>query len=422
MNEPVDVAVIGAGTAGIAAARTLLAAGRRVTVLEARDRVGGRAAVDTSLGVPADLGAAWLHFARKNPVADWARAYGFTIDEREPDWGSRGCIEGRRPSPAAIAGWEAAMKRYYGAIEAAAAAGRDVALAEVLPQDDYRARFDAVMTWAVGAESREISTVDLDAYDEGGPNWAVVEGLGAVVAHAARGLPIHTGAVVTCIDWRGASGVRIESTAGTLRADAAIVTVPTSALARGGLRFDPPLPEAHRSAIEDVPLGVVNKVFFRFDDAALPPEPLFTVGTDGTSRTAHHQLRPARQPLSMSFFGGDLSRELEARGQLGEFAREELRTMFGADFVARIRGELVTAWGADPFALGSYSVARPGRATQRGVLCSPVTPRLRFAGEACSRTHFGTVVGAWASGAHAAHALLGAGESELRGSGGIEHP
>ncbi len=214
----------------------------------------------------------------------------------------------------------------------------------------------------------------------------------------------------------------MESTAGTLRADAVIVTVPTSALARGRLRFDPPLPETHRSAIEDVPLGVVNKVFFRFDDAALPPEPIFTVGTDGTSRTAHHHLRPARQPLSMSFFGGDLSRELEAKGQLAEFAREELRSMFGAEFTAGIRGELATAWGSDPFAHGSYSVARPGRAAQRTVLGTPVTPRLLLAGEACSLTHFGTLVGAWASGVEAARAVLGAAASQERGGGGIERP
>jgi len=93
--------------------------------------------------------------------------------------------------------------------------------------------------------------------------------------------------------------------------------------------------------------------------------------------------------------------------------------MFGADFVAGIRGELPSAWGQDPFARGSYSVARPGRASQRAVLRTPVTPRLLLAGEACSDAHFGTLVGAWESGVGAARALLG---SEQSGGGRIQLP
>lgn len=405
MNSADPIVIVGAGAAGIAAARTLLAAQREVIVLEARDRPGGRAVVDYRLGVPADLGAAWLHFANTNPFVRLAREGGFTIDEREPDWGPRSRIGGVQPSAAEVAAWQAGLARYYGAIEAAARDGRDVALTEVLPQDELRARFDAVMTWAVGAESREISTVDLDNYAEGGPNWAVVEGLGAVVAHSAAGLPIRFGAEVTRIDRSGAA-LQVHSTAGVLAAAAVIVTVPTSVLATDRLRFEPPLPEAHREALEGLPLGVVNKVFFRFDEADLPPEPLFTIGTGSSTRTAHHQLRPATQPLVMSYFGGDLSKELEAAAGLEAFARDELRSIFGADFTARIRGEFATAWRSDPHACGSYSVARPGCAAQRAALSRPVDGQLLFAGEACSRTQFGTLPGAWESGVAAARYLL----------------
>lgn len=408
MSEPfadVDVAIVGAGAAGIAAGRAVMQAGRSCVLLEARDRAGGRAVTDRSLGVPADLGAAWLHYADSSPWTRFAREQGFTLVEREPDWGPRSHIGNRAPTPDEVRSWERAVRRYGGAIEAAARAGRDVALTEVLPRDALRPRYDAVMTWAVGAESREISTVDLARYADSTTNWSVREGLGAVVAAAARGLPVRTGARVERIRW-SSRDVRVETSAGAVTARVAIVTVPPSVLARGEPAFDPPLPPTHRAAIDDLPLGVVNKVFFRFDDAELPPEPLFTIGSAETSRTAHYQFRPADQPLVLAFLGGDLSRELEARGELAAFAREELSRCFGADLVRRAHGTLETAWGADPFARGSYSVARPGAAAQREVLATPVAASLLFAGEACSRDRYGTLPGASESGEAAARIAL----------------
>ena len=108
----------------------------------------------------------------------------------------------------------------------------------------------------------------------------------------------------------------------------------------------------------------------------------------------------------MAYFGGDLSAELEASGQLVAFAREQLTSLYGADLVSRIQGEAVTGWGGDPWALGSYSAARPGRADARAVLARPVTPQLLLAGEACSATHYGTLYGAAQSGQSAAQQLL----------------
>jgi monoamine oxidase len=405
MPSDPDVLVIGADAAGLSAARTLQSAGRTVRVLEARDRVGGRAATDHRLGVPADLGAGWLHFADANPLTRLAREQGFDVIEREPDWGAGTGVGGRKPSAEEVRGWQDAVHRYESLIEAAARRGLDVPLTDVLPDDAHRPRYDAVMTWAVGAESREISTVDLARYEDSTHNWAVAQGLGSVLAAVANGIDVRLGAVARRIDWSRPGDVRVMTLDGaTVRARAVIVTAPTAVLASGAIAFDPPLPHAYAQAIADLRLGVVNKVFFRKDD--LPPEPLFTVGDAGTTRTAHYQFRPAGQPLVLGFFGGDLSRELEARGELAAFARDELRRLFGADFVAGLGPPLETAWGRDEFARGSYSVARPGCADQRQALARPVAGHLVFAGEACSRSYYGTLNGAWESGASAARAVL----------------
>jgi monoamine oxidase len=401
-----DTVIVGAGAAGIAAARRLVAAGQQVMVIEARNRVGGRATVDHSLGAPADLGAAWLHFAEENAWTKLAHEAGFNVLRREPGWGAASGIGARQPSVEERRAVAANYQRYYALIEAAASAGQDIPLSDILPQDAFRTRFDATMTWAVGAESRHISTLDLARYADSDHNWAVRESLGAVVAAGAAGLPILPGNEATAIDWSGPL-VRVECSSGRIEARAAIITLPPTVLARGSVTFTPGLPTAYLDAFHGLPLGVVNKVFFQLGAGHFPDgASRHFIGSDASTRTCSYLVYPAEQPLLCAFFGGDLSWELEQRGELVEFAREELRGIFGATFVTALGASIATAWGSDPRARGSYSAALPGKAHLREILGRPVTPQLMFAGEACSLHHYGTLHGAWLSGVAAAEQLL----------------
>jgi monoamine oxidase len=401
-----DTVIIGAGAAGIAAARRLVAAGQQVLALEARHRVGGRAVTAHSLGVPADMGAAWLHFADENAWTRLADEAGFAVLRCEPGWGAAASIGARAPTAAERETAQANYLHYHELIEATAAAGRDVPLSDILPDDDYRMRFDAIMTWAVGVESRQVSTLDLARYADSDHNWAVREGLGAVVAAGAAGLPIQLGSEVTAIDWSGPQ-LRIDCSSGRVAARAAIITLPTSVLATGALRFTPSLPASYSDAFQNLPLGVVNKAFFRlgagqFSDGVSR----HFIGSDRNARTASYLVYPAEQPLLCAFFGGELSWDLEQRGELEQFARDELRAIFGANFVSGLGASIATSWGTDPHARGSYSAALPGKANCREILARPVTPRLQFAGEACSTQYYGTLHGAWLSGVAAAERLL----------------
>ncbi|HEX7116010.1 MAG TPA: NAD(P)/FAD-dependent oxidoreductase [Steroidobacter sp.] len=400
------IVIVGAGAAGIAAARWLVDHGHRPIVLEARSRAGGRAWTDTStFGFPIDRGWAWLHSANVNPWTSYARQAGFTLIERSPVWQQR--IGAQEATPERLQAWRAAYERNDRLIEQAALAGRDVPVSELVPADEYRPTFDAVITWLMGTESDRVSSVDYSRYADTGVNWAVREGLGSVVAHAARGLDIRLGTRVRLIDW-SRRRVRVETDRGTLEASAVIITVPTSVLARGDcLRFEPELPAAMVEAFSGIPLGMANKVFFELEPGALPFEgSVHFIGTDRSARTASYQARPSGQEVLLAYFGGSLALELEERGELEAFARDQLAEIFGASFRSKIRRATTTAWASEEYSRGAYSAALPGKAHLREHLTVPVAERLFFAGEACSLDSFGTIHGAWASATQAAGAVL----------------
>lgn len=402
-----DIIIVGAGAAGIAAARWLRDQGHRVRILEARERVGGRAWTDVeTFGFPVDLGCAWLHSADVNPWRVYAQQEGFHIIERSPVWQRR--IGREEAAPEYLAAWRAAFSRNDELIAQAAHAGRDVPVCDLVPDDRHRPMFDAVMTWLMGVDSERVSSVDFTRYADTDTNWAVGEGLGAVIAHAARGLDVQLQTPVQGLDWSG-DRIRVETSRGSLEADAVIVTLPTPVLTdERSLRFAPTLPLPLREAFNAVPLGVANKVFLQMAPGALPFEgSTHFIGTDRTPRTGSYQTRPSGQEILLAYFGGGLALELEQRGELEAFAREQLADIFGADFLTAIRRTSRTGWAGDRWSRGAYSAALPGKAHLREQLNMPVADRIFFAGEACSLDSFGTAHGAWRSGVEAAKRAVG---------------
>jgi monoamine oxidase len=400
-----DIIIIGAGAAGIAAARRLQAAGHRPLILEARNRVGGRAWTDTAtFGFPVDRGCQWLHSADRNPWMFYAREHGFEVIKRSPAWRQR--IGAQQATPEYLARWHVAFERNEALIAAAANAGRDVAVAELVPDDEHRPSFDTVMTWLMGADSERVSSVDFARYADSNTNWYVRGGLGAVVAHAAGTLDIRLNAPVREID-HGGPRIRLIGDAGVIEANAAIVTVPTNVLAEQSIRFLPELPLRFAEALAGVPLGVANKVFFQMAPGRLPYEDaVHFIGTDRSARTAAYSTHPSDEDVLLAYFGGNLAIELEQRNELEAFARDELSAIFGSRFPDDIRQTLSTAWAGDLWARGSYSAALPGKAHEREQLNEALNERIFFAGEACSLDYFGTIMGAWHSGVTTAEKAL----------------
>jgi monoamine oxidase len=400
----IDVVVIGAGAAGIAATRRLRAAGAAVVMIEARNRLGGRAHTIAAAGDVIDLGCEWLHSADRNPLVRVARENGFTVDQGEPKWGGH---VGRNFPKRAQAEYRAASEAFWGALEKAAQdGGPDRAAASFLPAGGrWNALIQTISTYYNGTELENVSVVDLDRYEDTGVNWTIREGYGAMIAGVGEDLPVVFDCAAMLVDHSGPR-LKIETSRGTIDAGAVVVTVPTPLIASGALAFRPDLPDKVAAA-GHLPLGLADKIFFEIVGALDAPDG-HVYGTTDSVETISFDLRPRGRPFVSAFLGGEFARRLEREGEaaMEAEARRQLAGMLDADVQKHLRFVAATRWDMDGFARGGYSHALPGHADERAALAAPVDGRIFFAGEACSRHSFSTAHGAWETGIAAAEAWL----------------
>ena len=402
-----EIVVIGGGAAGIAAARRLHDAGVGCLLIEARQRLGGRAWTVEASGFPLDLGCGWLHSADRNPWVEIAGAQGRTIDRSPPPW-TRPLLNSGY-SAADRADFQSVMDEFRSRISELSDAEPDrPASAFVDPAGRWAKFIDAISTYYSGVELGRVSARDLRRYADDGVNWRIVEGYGTVIAAYAAGLHLVLGCPVRRIDHSGRR-LAIETANGTVTADAAIVTLPSSLLAGDALTFTPALPDKIEAA-SGLPLGLADKLFLSLSNAEeFDNDRSFSGRTDRTESAAYH-VRPMGRPQIEAYFGGSLAADLEAGGidAFHDFAVSELIGLFGGDFARRVKPIHHHSWLADPLARGSYSCALPGKTECRAALAAPVDGRLFFAGEACSKHDFSTAHGAYLTGIAAADQALAA--------------
>jgi monoamine oxidase len=403
-----DVVIVGAGAAGIAAARQLTAAGRRVVIVEASDRIGGRAHTQIFGGGHADLGANVLYGADANPIARLAAMQKVEIVRASPAThlrvGKRVAREGE------VEIFLSSLARTRRAIQEGGRAGRAVNAASFFPKDvtEWRPSVDFMLgAFERGRDLSEIAAQDIAMSAERGDAAYARGGAGALLAKLAQGVTVRLSSPATRIStWKN---TYVETSRGGIAARAVIVTASTAVLAAQKIKFEPALPANIGEAFAKLPLGALERIVVDLPGNPLglaKDERVFEQATD--AKAASMLANVDGGSLGYIDIGGKFAAELAGRGPgaLTTFAREWIGETFGNDAIKAIARATSSHWVKEPWILGGASVAIPGAQGLRKVLSDGVRDRIWFAGEATHETQCGTLTGAWESGERAADAVL----------------
>lgn len=403
-----DVIVVGAGAAGLAAAKSLRQAGLETIVLEAAGHTGGRCVTDhNAFSVPFDRGGSWLHSAPINPLARVAERQGKTLHRTQWTW-LKVHAEGHDLSAKEVTEYQQYQEDMWDAINQRGARAPDTTIGDAAPAGPWARTASGWIPQMLGGDADVTSAKDSANYAEAKGDWLVGGGLGAFIKDLNADVPVALNCAVRAIDYSGA-GVRVTTAQGELHAKYLVLTVSTGVLAAQKIAFVPPLPQDKQAAINKLPNGLLNKVGIEFDAA-------WTEATEGQIAD-YHSSDEAFCTLFFGFYGtslatgfvaGRFAAELERQGAgaATDFCMQGLRKVFGNDVTKYIRRTDETAWRANPWTLGSYSYAKPGGAGARSILAEPLADRIFFAGEATMTDTYSTVHGAHLSGQRSAGLIV----------------
>jgi monoamine oxidase len=436
-GKPERVIVVGAGMAGLVAARLLHDSGFIVTVLEARGRLGGRTWTDDSLGAPLDVGGSWVHGVDGNPLALWFEKLAIPLVESQGDrllidkrakvktreGQRRRAFLGRAAFKTAMAwaSWKSkAMTLAKGPRSISVKQAVDPLLhAPWLPEIDRL----VIATFVEGSEGVMGAPYDSVAAEE----WWPIEGLDrnaqpkggfiGAIEDAARQLSIRRGAPVQRVVWNDGGVTAILQSGERIEADRAVVTVPLALLRAGLPALDPLPPLDQQQAIGRIGYGAgtLGKIYLRFPQRFWPERPKWfgrlpdSPDRRGTFNTWVSHLDETGLPIVLSFSNGATAARLDRSAsdeEVKEVAMSSLRKMFG-DTIPEPEGMLYPRWLSDPWSLGGYSYPGLGTAGEdRTIHARPLADRVFFAGEATEPVEYGTVHAALWSGEQTAEAIF----------------
>src|SRR5436189_3741075 len=348
-----DIVVIGAGAAGIAAARRIMAANRKVIVVEAAGQIGGRCQTDTSsFDVPFDRGARWMHNPETNPMIKLARAAGLEITTAPS--GQKIRIGRRNARPGETEQFLAALVKANRAIDDASRGKVDVSCASVMPKElgDWAGTAEFVLgANFAGKDLKDVSAVDKVRAQDRNSAIACRQGLGTLIAKLAEPLPLSLSTPASRIEWGNRDAI-VQPPAGKITARAAVITVSTNVLTAGNIKFAPDIPKRYLDAASKLSLGSYDHIALQ-----MPGNPLGLARDDiiieqsNSTRTALLFANMGSSSLCSIDIGGSFGRDLSAQGEAAmvAFAIEWLTKMFGSDLAKAVKKSSATRWNASPY-------------------------------------------------------------------------
>ncbi len=395
-----EVVIIGAGIAGLEAAKTLHSKGVSFVVVEANNRIGGRVHTDNDIfGVPFDIHAHWVNYPTANPLIEYGKDNGFDI-YRDPRV-SKSFVGNREATAEEMRDQDKTYKLFNRKIKSSAYSvrGDDDNARTALGEDFFKHPWGYTVAsnmgvWSMAQNSKDYSPTDW-WNSEGGGSHFCREGYGALVAHYGRDVPVKLGAWVNEIDW-GGDGVKVITSAGTIKAKAAILTVSVGVLANNRIKFTPELPQKKLEAIDGIDMAVMNYIGLQFTDD------VFGYGADVYVDQQQHDENGVGYMANMSdtnlvysYVGGDQAKALENEKMdvAIAYSLDGMKSMLGNDIEKKFIKGYATTTGKIPFWDGSYSTAKPGKQPMRAVLRQTLAKKLFFSGEACSPDRWASVDG-----------------------------